>query len=384
MGCVWIERKFGGLMDYKFPIMSDIGDVLQHIVDYPEFKVIEKNGYTVIDYVFMDEESFNHPIRRECRGLVFDRAGKLISRPFHKFFNLGERPETQPHVVDFSTPHVIKVKADGSMIRPVLLGDEMVFMTRKGITDVALQAWNECEFKGTSSKDYMYSWLKDGYTPLYEFVSPRNKIVIEYDEPRLILLGVRNNYTGEYLPVDHADTETDLSFETPHDLQKHVAALTDKIEGYVVQFENGHMLKIKTEEYLRLHRVLDVFESEKHVLQLILKNETDDLYPNLEPPKANKLREFENQVLRNIKRQAIMIRTGVDVHKNVSQKDFAIWVQENISKLYQPLWFQFRAGKSMDQELLIDYVLKHTGTQTKIEQVRDIIGKSWEDHCYGS
>lgn len=56
-------------------------------------------------------------IRRELRGLIFSAAdGTVISRRFHKFFNIGELPETQPEKVDMSIPFVVLEKLDGSMI----------------------------------------------------------------------------------------------------------------------------------------------------------------------------------------------------------------------------------------------------------------------------
>ena len=83
-------------MNYDFPEIKHIDDVLPHIQGRDEFLVMEKDGYTVINYAVAFEETFqwdeNDPvgsaIRRECRGLIFDRnTGNLISHPYHKFFN---------------------------------------------------------------------------------------------------------------------------------------------------------------------------------------------------------------------------------------------------------------------------------------------------------
>ena len=92
-------------MFYDFPEIKTIQDVLPHIEGRDEFKVIEKDWYTVINYAVAFEDTFslirershhNMKIRRECRGLIFDTTtGQLISRPYHKFFNAGEREETQ-------------------------------------------------------------------------------------------------------------------------------------------------------------------------------------------------------------------------------------------------------------------------------------------------
>jgi len=38
---------------------------------------------------------------------------QVISRRLHKFFNIGELPETESERVDISRPHVILEKMDG-------------------------------------------------------------------------------------------------------------------------------------------------------------------------------------------------------------------------------------------------------------------------------
>ena len=58
-------------------------------------------------------------IRRECRGLIFHaETGKLLSRRFHKFFNVNELDETDAEVIDLSKPYVLLEKLDGSFIAP--------------------------------------------------------------------------------------------------------------------------------------------------------------------------------------------------------------------------------------------------------------------------
>ena len=52
----------------------------------------------MINYVVSTPETFatmndiGDAIRRECRGMIFDGdTGIIISRPYHKFFNAGEK-----------------------------------------------------------------------------------------------------------------------------------------------------------------------------------------------------------------------------------------------------------------------------------------------------
>ena len=100
-------------MNYMFPIIDHMDDVLPHIEGFDEIIVAECEDYKVINYVVAMPKTFvmdgpgdlGGAIRRECRGLIFNADGKLISRPYHKFKNFGEDKEYTD--IDFTQPHII-------------------------------------------------------------------------------------------------------------------------------------------------------------------------------------------------------------------------------------------------------------------------------------
>ena len=49
-------------MNYDFPKIMHINDVLPAIKDSPEFIVVEKEGYQVVNYVVMTPETFPEEI----------------------------------------------------------------------------------------------------------------------------------------------------------------------------------------------------------------------------------------------------------------------------------------------------------------------------------
>lgn len=109
-------------MHYKFPVINHIDDVLPAIEGRNEFGVYYHDTYdiVVINYNVNFEDTFPEikteldAIRRECRGIVFQAStGKILARRYHKFFNLGEREEVQPHLLDFTRPHTVLGKLDG-------------------------------------------------------------------------------------------------------------------------------------------------------------------------------------------------------------------------------------------------------------------------------
>lgn len=190
-------------MNYAFPVINTISDVLPAIAGRDEFVVAERDFGTVINYLVAMPDTFKMEgpddvmgaIRRECRGLIFDLEGRIMSRPFHKFFNVNEKEETQAHMLDLSRPHTVMDKLDGSMIRPVRMDGMVRLATKMGVTDIAIEAERLID-------EEQYTWLEDmmanGLTPIFEYVAPTNKIVVEYAEAKLILTAVRETVSGEY------------------------------------------------------------------------------------------------------------------------------------------------------------------------------------------
>lgn len=76
--------------------IEHIDKLLPHVQDRKDFIIAKRDGYTVIDYGFVDNDTFDHPARVQCRGIKFGPDGRILARPFHKFFNLGERANLRP------------------------------------------------------------------------------------------------------------------------------------------------------------------------------------------------------------------------------------------------------------------------------------------------
>lgn len=296
-------------MDYEFPIINNIFDVLPAIEGDASFSVSEKEDLTFINYrkmgpdVFPDfamTDSENRlvkrsnlyaAIRRECRGIAFStKTGDIVSRPFHKFFNANERDETTD--IDISVPHVKMEKLDGSMIRPLIVNGVLRWGTKAGVTDVGMLA----ETWLTDHPRYevfAHLCIFNGLTPLFEFCSEDNKIVLDYDEPGMTLLAIRDNVTGEYAPW-HTLEVVAAGYDIP--TVQEVEYLTSDVstksmldavhssydeEGIVIMFETGYMVKVKSTWYVKAHKAKDMLSSERNVLKLLRDDELDDNLPLL-------------------------------------------------------------------------------------------------------
>lgn len=361
-----------------FPVIKHIDDVLPHIADKPEIARIERDGYTVLDYIYAGENTFDNPFARECRGLKFDSKGDLIGRPFHKFFNLNEKEETKFENQNWNSPVIVANKWDGSMIHPALVNGELVFMTRKGVTDVAIQAMNECEYDA----DEMIRLIKEGFTPIYEFVSPNNKIVLHYDKPELIPINLRHRETGKY---DHSFMKSnflDLNLDENYfrSFFEHLKAKTG-IEGVVVQFytpEYSRFIKFKADDYVALHRVLDETTQEKNVLALIMDDKLDDVVPLIDPARAEHLKRYSTDVNFELGCHAIFIVCFAVNRKNLTQKEYAEDVKRKTPNHLHPFLFKARNLDINDVGTVVgmfkEYFKKTLTTQTKVDQWRQFLG----------
>ena len=285
-----------------FPELRTLDDVLPAIEGMDEMVVAEKDGYTVVKYNFQTSATFDSSphglVRRECRGLIFDAEGKLISRPFHKFFNMGEKEETFPRNIDLSKPHFVQEKLDGSMIRPFPLGTEKIgdgglvrskieFATKSGITDTSEEARRVFDAMDADGKmlDWIRAWVDCGYTPLFEYIGPDNRIVLKYGEPDLVFLAMRNNLTGEYY-CDHEfgpyERWPGRSVENYGSIDGSVDEYVARVrgeegrEGDVLVFDGGFRVKIKSEWYVQIHGVKENIEKDRYIAAQALDKTIDD------------------------------------------------------------------------------------------------------------
>jgi RNA ligase len=270
-------------MNKPFPTIRTLSDVLPHIAAKPEIHArLGPLGSTVVCYQFQDSDTFDNAYAAECRGIVFDRDGNIAARPLHKFFNVGERPGTQP---DLESAVRVMDKRDGSMIHTVWLDGQLLLKSKKCFDNSQVKmAWEwlrRPENAGTLQMCIDHSII--GCTVIFELTSPANRIVVGYEDTDLRLLHIRLNDTGDYLPshliglcaqeygvpmVDEPKAMRSQLLESLVDMKGR--------EGYVLQFADGDMVKAKCAWYLNLHRTLS-FTRERDIAEAALEERLDDI-----------------------------------------------------------------------------------------------------------
>lgn len=357
----------------------------------------ERDDHVIFNYLVSLPESFPmfdgdndryNGILRECRGITFCKTtGKLLARKYQKFFNLNERPETQISMIDWSRPHIILEKLDGSMITPLILNNILRWGTKMGLTDVALPVENFVKDKPCYITFSTYL-LENNFTPIFEWCSRKQQIVIVYPEDRLVLTAIRDNITGEYMSYNDMFS---LGVKYGIDVVRKVEPFLDvnefishtenleNAEGYVVRFENGQMLKVKGLWYCQIHRVKDSLSFEKDVWRMILDGTIDDAKSFMSEDDRKRVEAFEIDFNTAINRTALRLNHFVE-HARISckgdKKSFAIDFVKKLPSLEQSLVFLIWDGK--DAEEVIKHKLhKNTGTQTQIDIMRPLVGINW-------
>lgn len=282
-----------------FPVIKKIEDYLPHIEGKDYIGVNKQdNGATVVCYNISNEKSFTTPAEKEARGISFDKEGSIIARPLHKFFNLAEREEVQPKNLDFSKIAGVFDKMDGSMITTGFMDGEFFCKSKKSFkSDVAVAAEAFCKSNQKYFDFAQYCSLAM-LTPIFEFTSPNHRIVLRYEADNMTVLHIRDMVTGEYkMPWEVAKIAQ--KFDIPHnkpvfgseiDMVGLVSSLNsvEGIEGYVVQFQNGEMFKIKSKWYMDLHHVV-TFKRKRDIAKMVIDETIDDFigYLSLNAPQAD-------------------------------------------------------------------------------------------------
>ena len=215
-----------------------------------------------------------------CRGLILDGNGAVVARPFKKFFNFGESAAP----IAPSEPFEVFEKMDGSLGILYWLHDVPYIASRGSFTsEQALRATHILHTRYA----HVYTLLDKSKTYLFEIIYPENRIVVDYGSTEdLVLLAIIDNESG----ADEALQDIGFQLVAKHDGVKDIQVLkslySDNREGFVLKFQNGVRLKVKFEEYVRLHRIVtqisttDIWEHLKNKLPFddILDRVPDEFY----------------------------------------------------------------------------------------------------------
>lgn len=281
------------------------------------------------------------PTALMARGLILNpRDKKVVATPFLKFFNLGEGDGVIP-ILPFNTYE----KVDGSLIIAFHDGNYWSCATKGSFTsDQAYWAMRKLS-------DYGVEKLDIGTTYLFEAVYRENKIVVDYPYEDLVLLGAYDlngiEYSYDWLIITAQRIGCRVvkcfEFNDVWDVLGNVKGMTKDQEGFVLHWPNGHRLKVKGEEYLKIHRAISGL-TPLEVWRRMLAQEDMEIYRSHLPEELWK--EFDS--IYNLLK-ADMSNVVSDVEKraaevsHLSDKEWGLMPKSALDTLV----FPWRKGKTM-------------------------------------
>jgi RNA ligase len=293
------------------------------------------------------------------RGTILDGEGNIIARGFPKFFNYEEHKYED---IPWGDEYVlIQDKADGSLGIIFYYNNDWHVCTRGSFTsDQAIKG------KEILLKNYNLNRFQIGFTYLCEIVYPENRIVLDYKgEEKLIFLSILSDTFCKECSWEQAQTLFFMSGISESNITKSTKLIGFRVdelksrnisneEGYVLRFyPSGFRMKVKFEEYCRLHSLITHFSNVD--IWNCLREGTDfneflDKVPD----------EFDAWVKQNVHDLKMKYIDIENIIKNVyfnymksnnfvavSKKNYAEWVKTQVKK-YQSVLFKMYDGKSYE------------------------------------
>ena len=303
---------------------------------YSDQSIVPGEYYRIFSYHFTDKDSWMLPDALEARGIMFEvtRDGeplRIAARPMQKFFNKGE-----VDFIDYGVPEYVMNKVDGSLISSYK--DKNGIIRLKSKTSIGSE-YAELAMQILANDSDLKLFVMDceqrGYTVNMELISPvpKFRIVLYYPVSRLVVLNARHRYSGEYLPM--AEIPCNLfAGNVDHDVLNHLDTATN-VEGYIVIDDKKNWWKEKCKWYLERHRAKDFVNQPLAFVELVLKDEADDVFALLEdqPEILKEMQDLQHKVISFANKLVNTVNGYYEANKHLDRKDYAIKGQEELSSL---------------------------------------------------
>ena len=225
------------------------------------------------------------------RSSLWDKEGYPVSLSFKKFFNWDEKP-------NLDTP---PSNLNGAQLMEKLDGSTLIFSRYKGVTVIRTRGTSDARLQPNG---YEVDYLCDKYSKffahletlensevsfVFEWLSPTNRIVLNYgDEPDMALVTMISHKDYDYWPqwsLDGVAKDFDLrrprtfNYNSIEEMKNSIEALRDQ-EGICVYYNDGQSIrKVKSAQYLYLHRAKSEISSIEKVIDVYIDYFMTATYP---------------------------------------------------------------------------------------------------------
>ena len=276
--------------------MSSNSLICKYINDHPDtweqdmqdkHIAVKKDSNNLAIFNYSIDADFSDLLVCEARGIII-RLDTLdvVCWPFRKFFNYQEQWADK---IDWSTARV-QEKIDGSIIKyfwnPIT--EEWQWATNSVINakdclvdSLTGESFYDIILKANNYNNIVSSFKNKEYTYIFELTSPQTQVVIKYKDTVLHVIGQKSNINNKEVNIDNfavyhrPKTYSLSSLEDCIEAAKQLNtsdAVTN--EGFVVVDGNWNRIKIKSPEYLMLHRMVNNHKlTKERIIKIILSGE---------------------------------------------------------------------------------------------------------------
>ena len=271
------------------------------------------------------------------------------------------------------------------MIAPFMIWPgEMAWGTKMGATDVAKPVEEFVE-SHPNYRQFAKFVISRGYTPIFEWCSRKQRIVLDYKEDQLILTAMRDITTGRYMSRDIMANTADMyfipmvrEFEPQTDMKAFVDYVRDleDVEGFVVRFSDGHMLKLKCDWYVQIHKAKEKILQDRNIVELILDEKLDDVKAHLPAEDRERLSQFEDQFILAVADVVCYLANDLSWIREdvIDRKTFALEHAERYDQYMRALIFKnFEELEQSKYWADVRNTIRNNLTKTvKYEAIRDV------------
>lgn len=359
--------------------------------EYGENHIVRSFTYRLASYT-----DFLKPYARDCRGTAFvldKRTGEwdLFCRAYRKFFNLSEGVPKEITLSERTAEKSFE-KLDGSLILCGIIDGKIVAKSKTSINSDHAKKAQELIDSNRKLYNFIFSDIVNGFTPVFELCGPGEfKIVLNYSETELIYLGsVQYLYERILLPSNDSYcgflTKEGINFAKVYDfsweeLQRLQAESDAKIEGFVVQMDNGEFVKVKCSAYVNLHHLKDNINNNSNLIPLIVNDNLDDIIGAFQDDKEtleyiSKIQEKVSGLFNHYVVEYKNLRGSFFNKYNENRKEFAMKYKDEpmFSFVMKTSDESFRDIEEVAERCAKQYILNKCKTKTLADTFVDSLG----------
>lgn len=333
-------------MEFDLNILNDY--IERGLVDYQDHPTLPLRIYNYTRTCQFEKKWDD--ITLMCRGLVLDHEGTVVAYPLKKFFNMEELPSIPNERFE------VYEKMDGSLGIVFHYAGEWHVATRGSFTSD--QAKKAAEMLKRYDTDKLFPYV----TYLFEIIYAENRIVVNYDYEDLVMLTSFCNLDGQEFDIQEDYEQFGFrvvkKYDGITDYKSLKNMVKDNQEGFIVRFESGLRMKIKGEEYCRLHSLLTQF-SNVDIWKCLSNGDNFEQFLDRVPDEFDQWVRMQVKELRYVKYSIYehcrkihdYFRYGKynDVDIEYTKKDFVRHLEKNnVESYYRPILYKMWDKKPYD------------------------------------